>query len=377
VAGLADEAIVCDMESEDATLETARRVCPDVIIVPHPRIPHFDRARNVSAMRAKYEHILFLDADERIPPGLIAALLHLIATQSDSFEAMLLPFRHFFAGHWMQCLYPGYTAPRLLKNGRFVFNARLHSGAQVDGRIIAFPADNPDLALVHYSYDSIGHHLEKLNRYTDGESASMHQDGRPFHWQHALRHFVEDMQGYYYRGGAYRDDVHGFIYAFQSGFYRFEQHAKLFERRFQAGQLQPQEQAVPVSVRQMLEYMLQVVCEEPRPQPKAIRVERSVEAAKVLWSGPFRDMSGYGEEIRNFRAATEQAGIPVAVQILPWSDEVVELSAEVRKRLDEAAERTVQPGFVQIMQDFPRGFNRHPEAGFAIGRTMFETDRLP
>ena len=376
VVGLADEVILCDMESEDATLEIARRVCPEVVIVPHPRIPHFDRARNVSAMRARYEHILFLDADERVPPGLGPALQRLIATQSDSFEAMLLPFRHFFAGHWMQCLYPGYTAPRLLKNGKFVFNARLHSGAQVDGRVIAFPADNPDLALIHYSYESVGHHLEKLNRYTDGESASMHQDGRPFHWQHALRHFVEDVQGYYDRAGAFRDGVHGFIYAFQSGVYRFEQHAKLFERRFHAGQLQPQEQMVPVSVQQMLEYMLQVVCEEPRPQPRGIRVEKTAEA-KLLWAGPLLDPSGYGEESRSFVFALEKAGIPIAAQILLWSKETVELPAPERKRLDEAAERAVQPGFVQIIQDFPRGFVRHPEAGIAIGRTMFETDRLP
>ena len=103
----------------------------------------------------------------------------------------------------MQSLYPGYTAPRLLKNGKFVFNARLHSGAQVDGRVVCFPADNPDLALVHYSFDSLAHYLDKLNRYTDGEALNLHRDGQPFHWQQAIRHFVQDFQGYYEPGQAH------------------------------------------------------------------------------------------------------------------------------------------------------------------------------
>jgi glycosyltransferase involved in cell wall biosynthesis len=37
----------------------------------------------------------------------------------------------------------------------------------------------------------------------------------------------------------------------------------------------------------------------------------------------------------------------------------------------------VQPGFVQIVQDFPTRLQRHPQAGKVILRTMFETDRLP
>ena len=47
-----DELIVCDMESEDVTVEIARRYTQE--IVAHPRVANFDRARNVSAMRAKY-----------------------------------------------------------------------------------------------------------------------------------------------------------------------------------------------------------------------------------------------------------------------------------------------------------------------------------
>ena len=376
LVGCADEIIVCDMESTDNTVEIASTFTDQIL--HHPKIDNFDRARNVSAMRAQFSHVFYLDADERVPEALAKALRHLVQTQGDTFEGMLIPFRHHFAGHWMRSLYPGYTTARLFKNGEFVFNARLHSGARVNGRTILFPADNPDLALTHYSFDSLSHYLEKLNRYTDGEAANMHKDGQPFHWQRAIHHFVQDFQSYYDQGGAPRDGVHGFLYSFLSAFYRFEQHAKLYELRYREGKLQPQETVVPGSVAEILRFALQIA-EQPAPKPAPqIRVEPNAkDAASVVWSGPHRDQSGYGEESRNFLFALDQAGFNVAAHPLIWSEQVVDMTAYERKRLDELMERPVAPGFVQIIQDFPPAFARHPEAGMVIGRTMFETDRLP
>ena len=376
--GWTDEVLVCDMESEDATPEIARSLGAQVL--SHPRIANFDRARNVSALHARYRWVFFLDADERVPPALGPALRALTQAQGDRFEGLLLPFHHHFAGQPLQCLYPGYTAPRLLKNGRFFWSARPHTGAQVEGRIVSFPADNPDLALVHYSFEDLHHYLDKLNAYTDSESANMHRDGQPFHWQNAIRHFVQDFQAYYDQSQAgAKDGVHGFLYAFLSAFYRFEQHAKLYEHRFRHGQLQPAETGLPGSVEQVLEFALRVVREKPLPQTRALRVRADApDAAEIVWSGPLYDPSGYGEESRHFLFALDDAaGLPVAAQPLPWSHDVVDLTPDERRRLDALAQRPARPGFVHIHQDFPTRFTRHPEAGVTIGRTMFETDRLP
>jgi glycosyltransferase involved in cell wall biosynthesis len=374
--GWTDEILVCDMESTDETVEIARSHGAEIVL--HPLIPNFDRARNVSAMRAQYRWVFYLDADERVPPGLGVALKNLVLTQGDCFEAVHPPFKHYFAGRWMQSLYPGYTAPRLLKNGRFYFNPRLHSGAVVDGRTVQFPADNPDLALIHHSYDNLHHYLEKLNRYTDGEAADMHRDGQPYHWQRAMRHFLQDFVGYYDRGRAYIDGPHGFIWSFQSAFYRFEQHAKLFEHRFRQGQLRPEECQVPVSVRQLFEFALSVLDEKPPLQASFLRIAPvpTPDAAQVVWSGPLLDPSGYGEESRHLLFALQEAGASVAAQVLPWNQDA-KLNEEERECLNALVERPVSPGFVQIVHDFPYSFARHPQAGVAIGRTVFETDRLP
>jgi glycosyltransferase involved in cell wall biosynthesis/tetratricopeptide (TPR) repeat protein len=372
-----DEIIVCDMESDDGTVEIAQSL--GAAIVPHPKITNFDRSRNVSAMRAKYRWVLYLDADERVPAALGAALRDLVTTQPNDFEAVLLPMQHYFSEHWMQCLYPGYTAPRLLKNGKFVFNARLHSGARVDGREICFPADNPDLAVKHYSFKDLTQHVNKLNSYTDGEAESMRRDGQVFHWKNSMRHFVYDFKAYYDQGGAGRkDDVYGFAWSFQSAFYRYLQHAKLFELRERANQTQPFEREVPRSVEETLQYMLEVAREKPAlPAAPQIRVEDSESASGTVWCGPLLDPSGYGEESRHLLFALEGEGVNPAAQSIPWSDDLALLTMDERAMIDEIALRPVKQGFCQIIHNFPHCYNRHLSADVAIGRTMFETDRLP
>src|SRR5207247_1674964 len=177
-------------------------------------------------------------ADERVPPRLGEALRRLVAEEGEQFEALVIPFKHYFCGKWMEHSgwWPGYTRPQLLKKSRFHYNERLHTGVEVDGRTRVFPADDPELAIVHYSYDNLHHYLEKLNRYTDGEAENLLADGASHSWQAQLAHFVADWQQYYERGRGDLDGMHGFILAFMSAFYRFASRAKLWDLRRREGE---------------------------------------------------------------------------------------------------------------------------------------------
>ena len=59
--------------------------------------------------------------------------------------------------------WPGYKGPQLYKKGTFRYGERVHSSAQVHGRVLNFPADDPALAIVHFAYESIRQYLTKIN----------------------------------------------------------------------------------------------------------------------------------------------------------------------------------------------------------------------
>jgi len=384
--GWTTQIIVIDNESDDRTVEIARAYTPHVLSAP--RAANFDAARNLAIDVATGEWIFYLDADERVPPRLGPVLLDLIAQQGDQFEALVLPFKHYFCGQWMQHSgwWPGYTRPQLLKKGRFRYNERLHTGVEVDGRTRMFPADDPDLAIVHYSYDNLHHYLEKLNRYTSGEAESLLADGKSHSWQAQLAHFVHDWQNYYERGRADRDGMHGFILAFHSAFYRFSSRAKLWDlRRQQDGLAGPD--PVPGSLREMLEFMAQISQEgaEPwlsLPHSPTSQVTPSLlpsvspTPVPLLWRAPLFDPSGYADEARNLLLGLIAAGEEVVVAPERWGGEAG-LPAEIRAVLDERTVAAGTPAELCVYHTLPGLQEPTPTARFNIARTMFETDRLP
>jgi glycosyltransferase involved in cell wall biosynthesis len=97
----------------------------------------------------------------------------------------------------------------------------------------------------------------------------------------------------------------------------------------------------------------------------------------LVWSGPLVDPSGYGEESRELLLAADAADVRAIAHIIPWSADVADIHSCDATRLTELGERAAKPGFVHVVHNFAPGFFRYPQAGIAIGRTLFETDRLP
>src|ERR1700733_10407118 len=70
------QVIVVDGHSDDKTVASAHKYAQrldDLLVVEAER--NVGHQRNVGAKHAKYEHLLFLDADVVLPPDLLARLL--------------------------------------------------------------------------------------------------------------------------------------------------------------------------------------------------------------------------------------------------------------------------------------------------------------
>ena len=98
--------------------------------------------------------------------------------------------------------------------------------------------------------------------------------------------------------------------------------------------------------------------------------------ADVVWRGPMLSPSGYGSEMRAFVRALCDAGDAPALLPTAWDRDVVDLSREETARLHHLARRPVAARVIRVDHGFPEHF-RPGEAAVHVGRTMFESDRLP
>jgi tetratricopeptide (TPR) repeat protein/glycosyltransferase involved in cell wall biosynthesis len=102
-------------------------------------------------------------------------------------------------------------------------------------------------------------------------------------------------------------------------------------------------------------------------------------ALPVLWTGLFYSASGYAEEARNFVRGLERRHLEVAIRSFAQPSETFrrQLGGSERERLDRLLAKQVESPFIGLVHTSGRCLERLPGAAYCIGRTMFETDRLP
>lgn len=133
---------------------------PGARIIDHPFIG-FGPLRNLAASHAKYDWVLALDADEVITPKLLNELKKL---SLDPACAYSMPFHNFFNNKWIKgCGWYPDRHTRLYNRRVTAFtNAQVHEGvitSKLKTVKLTFPID-------HYSYQSIGDFLKKMQTYS-------------------------------------------------------------------------------------------------------------------------------------------------------------------------------------------------------------------
>ena len=106
--------------------------------------------------------------------------------------------------------------------------------------------------------------------------------------------------------------------------------------------------------------------------------DRFAAPARVIWNSPLYDPSGYADEARQLVLGLDDLGMPVRCLPVPWSERKAELEPSEADLLSELEQRPLAGAdLIHVQHAFGKHFRRSPTLRATVGRTMFETDRIP
>jgi glycosyltransferase involved in cell wall biosynthesis len=208
-AGLADEIIVLDSGSKDATGAVARQFSARF---EHQDWLGFVGQKNQALARASHEWIFSLDADEALSPELRAEILALKKNPpAGDIAGFEMPRCVFYEGRWIR--HGDWYPDRLIRlfrrgRGRFV-GRRVHERLEISGRIESLPGE-----LQHYSFSGQADHWRRGRFYARLWAREKFESGKTAgRFLPALHAAFRWLRGYILRGG-FLDGPQGWHIAF-------------------------------------------------------------------------------------------------------------------------------------------------------------------
>lgn len=221
-AGWADEILLVDSGSTDATLDIARG--RGVTILCRPWSGYVDQ-KNFAAERAAHDWIFSLDADERIPPPLASEIRTVVATEP-ALRGYRVPRVTYHLGRWIRTtdFYPDYQTRLYDRRSARWRGKCVHESVAVEG-----PIGRLRHELEHYSYRDLRDQLDRINHYTTLAARQMHETGRratPFDL--VVHPPAAFLRNYLLRRGVL-DGAAGFTISAMNAFSVYLKFAKLWE----------------------------------------------------------------------------------------------------------------------------------------------------
>lgn len=218
----ADEVVVVDDFSDDATAEIAR--AHGARVLTHRwRSPASQK--NYALRQASHPWVLSLDADERVTPQLRHEI-RTILTANGPADGYFIPIHGYFLGRRMRFgAWRGERKLRLFRRDRTHFPERaIHEAAQVQGRVGLCRAP-----ILHYSYRTLDDCFIKLRRYAEWGALEWRRQGRkPSVLRLLLRGPLTFTRDYILRAG-FLDGAHGLVLALFDTSQAVAREAKLWE----------------------------------------------------------------------------------------------------------------------------------------------------
>jgi glycosyltransferase involved in cell wall biosynthesis len=213
VAGVADEIVILDSGSSDATEQICRSLG---VRFETRRFDDFGRQRAHAISLCSYPWNLSIDSDETLSPALQARLLALKDNdfrlgdqQPDGFS---ISRRWFAFDQELHCFYPCVCPDhpvRLLRGDKVRFPEDVHVHEAPRGLELARHLPEP---IDHHTVDSIDQMFSKVNLYSSLAAENiLKQEGRPPLWKVFVYPWLIWAQWYLVKGG-WRDGLFGVIH---------------------------------------------------------------------------------------------------------------------------------------------------------------------
>jgi glycosyltransferase involved in cell wall biosynthesis len=220
----ADEVLVIDGGSKDRTIEKCR--AEGARVIEHP-FSSYAGQKNYGLNKASHPWVLSLDADERVTDGL-ADEIRTLAQSGFQSSGYRIPRVSFYLGRFIRSTawYPDHQL-RLFDRRRGRWEGKyVHESVRVDGRVEKLRGE-----ILHYSYDSISDHVDRLNRYAGLAARQMWEAGRKGPLFSALVHppFVF-LKNYIIKAG-FKDGSVGLIVSVLNSYYVFLKFLRLWEMK--------------------------------------------------------------------------------------------------------------------------------------------------
>lgn len=220
----ADEILVVDGGSRDGTREISRSRGARVVA---RRFTSYVDQKNFALDRASHEWVLSLDADERVTEAL-ADEIHSLSQSGFHAAGYRIPRVSHYLGRVVRSTawYPDHQL-RLFdrRHGRWQ-GMYVHESVRVDGSVEKLRGE-----ILHYSYDSISDHVDRMNRYAELSARQMWESGRRSGIVPAVAYPpLVFLKNYIIKRG-FRDAAVGFTISVMNAFYVYLKYIKLWELR--------------------------------------------------------------------------------------------------------------------------------------------------
>lgn len=212
----ADEIIVIDSGSTDATVEICKRYTDHVVVTDWPG---FGPQKNRALAMATGDWVLSIDADEEVTPGLAQEIREVM--QAPQVEGYTLPRLSSYCGRFMRHSgwFPDPVLRLFQRNAGSFTPARVHEQVVVNGHVSALQQ-----TLLHHSFRSLDQVLHKVNHYSHEGALALHAQGRRASLFTAIGHGLwAFIRTYLFKRG-FLDGREGFILAVSNAegtYYRY------------------------------------------------------------------------------------------------------------------------------------------------------------